>query len=156
MEKTFCTVKTCYSFGRYCRIPGHAGKAAPDEKKAEKKKEKEQLGVFFDLMIKRDPKKCQETGKDLRGLMQINPRIIVAHILPNRATKDGGVPSMATDKRNIVFLHGDVHTDMDNKGESFVKSMKIFPLLKKRVEDMWGEIPEDERKNVPDYLRPKI
>lgn len=156
MEKTVCTVSSCYAFGRYCRIPGHAGKPKPDEQKVEKKKAKEELSTFFDLMLKRAPKKCQESGKDLRGLMNINPRVIVAHILPKRPVKQGGVPSMANDKRNIIFLHGDVHTDMDNKGKEYVMKMKIFPLIKSRVEDMWGEIPEDERKNVPDYLRPKI
>ncbi len=154
MEKTVCTVKSCYAFGRYCRIPGHAGKPKADENKVEKVKAKEERNLFYELMLKRAPKKCQETGQSLTGLMSINPRVIIAHILPKRATKDGGVPSMATDKRNIVFLHGDVHTDMDNKGKSYVTKMKIFPLMKKRVEDMWGEIPEDERKNVPEYLRP--
>lgn len=168
MEKQICNVSSCYSFGKYCRIPGHCSGSAPKEKKEsakkspikknpptkkEKDKSKER-NAFFQVMIARRPKNCQESGKPLIKSMAINPRSIVAHILPKRDVDKGGVPSMQYDERNILYLDQDVHTDMDRQGEAYITKMKLYPVMKKRVEEMWPEIPENERKNVPQYLRP--
>lgn len=61
---------------------------------------------------------------------------------------------MATNPLNIVYLIGDVHTDMDNKGCDYIKKMKIFPLMRRRVTLMWNHIPDEEKKNVPECLAP--
>lgn len=105
-------------------------------------------------MIKAAPAKCQETGKPLAGTMAINPAAVVCHILPKRSTKQGGVPSMATNPLNIIYLEGDTHTNMDNKGCDFIKKMKLFPVMRRRVALMWPHIPDDEKKNVPECLAP--
>lgn len=171
MEKNICNHKGCINEGRYCRIP-HSFKPAKEESPAPTKPVKKTIPVkkkkttnteklkmkqrtaFFEAMIKIAPKKCMETGKPLAGSMVINPRSIVAHILPKRDADKGGVPSMQYDKRNIIFLDQDVHTDMDRQGKDYVVKMKLYPLMKERVAEMWPEINAAERKNVPEYLKP--
>lgn len=164
MDKSICTVKECRNYERYCRIPGHAKNvAAPTVTKPKrhiprKPMTKEEIdqskkrSEFYNLMIMQRPEYCQESGKPLEQSMFINPRSIVAHILPKR--EQGGVPSMQYDQRNIIYLDQDVHTNMDNKGKDFVMKMKIYGLMKRRVKSMWKDIPEHEKKNVPEYLRP--
>lgn len=118
----------------------------------EEKKEKQSRGNFFERMIKAAPSKCMETGRPLAPTMAINPAAVVCHILAK--SKKSGVPSMAENELNIVYLDGSVHTDMDNKGCDFIIKMKIFPLMRRRVVLMWPHIPEHERRRVPECLRP--
>lgn len=120
----------------------------------EEKKEKQERGNFFQRMISEAPARCMETGCPLRPTMAINPAAIVCHILPKRKVNDGGVPSMATNPLNVVYLSGDVHTNMDNKGCEYIVKMKIYPLLRRRVVMMWNHIPDNEKKNVPECLTP--
>lgn len=118
----------------------------------EEKKEKKEKGDFFDAMIKKAPKNCMESGKPLGPTMAMIASAVVAHILPK--SKTNGVPSQATNPVNIVYLTGDVHTDFDRKGKDFIVKMKIFPLLRERVQEMWDSIPESERRRVPEYYNP--
>lgn len=113
-----------------------------------KRAEAKSKAGFFQAMLALAPSKCMETGCPLKS--KVNLMEIVVHILPKSKVK-----SMAEDPRNIVYLDGDVHTNFDNKGQEFIKKMKILPLLKKRVEMMWPEIPENERRWVPECLRPE-
>jgi hypothetical protein len=119
---------------------------------ADEKKEKAEKSNFFKTKIKNAPAKCENCRKPLAGTMAINAAAVVAHVLPKR--KKNGVPSMATNPLNVVYLCGDCHTNMDNKGAAFVASMKIYPLLLKRVALMFPHIPDEEKKNVPEHLLP--
>lgn len=126
------------------------------EKQAKKAKEMT-LGQFFQLMMDCAPEKCMETGERL--IYKITTVEVVCHILPKRSITNGGVPSQAKNPLNIVYLNIGPHTKMDNdlgtksKGD-YVRSMKIYPLLKERVKQMWPTIKKEERKNIPEFLRP--
>lgn len=109
-------------------------------------------GDWFRRMIMKAPRLCTNCNKPLLGTLVINGAAVVAHILPKR--ENGGCPSVAQDEDNIVYLCGDCHTNMDNLGEEWIKKMKIFPLLKQRVCLLWDRIADNEKKNVPEYLRP--
>lgn len=132
------------------------------KKKAEEKEAAKADGMtlkqFFDTMCECAPEKCMETGERL--IFKITPVEVICHILPKRSITNGGVPSQAKNPLNIVYLNIDPHTKMDKdmgtkSAGKYVKSMKIFPLLKERVAQMWKSIPKEERKNVPEFLKPE-
>lgn len=118
-----------------------------------KRGEAKKKGDFFKTMIAAAPSNCKNCNKYLVHTAKINPSAIVAHILPK--SEKQGVPSMSEDPRNIVYLCGDCHTNMDTKGCDFMAGMKIYELMKRRVISMWDEIPSHERRRVPECLRPK-
>jgi 5-methylcytosine-specific restriction endonuclease McrA len=110
-------------------------------------------GQFFADAIKAAPDRCQNCNNTLNGTKAINPAAIVAHIIPK--SKTNGCPSVAAHPLNKVYLCGDCHTNMDNQGCDFITEMKIYDLMKRRVVLMWGEIPANERRRVPECLKPK-
>lgn len=114
--------------------------------------EKVEKAKFFAEALKEAPAKCMECDKSLAGSQLINPRTVVAHILPKSDKQ--GVPSMKTNPLNKVYLCGDCHTDMDTHGCDFISQMKIFPLMLERVKIMWPDIPHNERRRVPQCLKP--
>lgn len=114
--------------------------------------EKVEKAKFFADALKEAPARCMECGKSLAGSQLINPTSIVAHILPK--SQKQGVPSMATNPLNKVYLDIDCHTDMDKKGCDHIRKMKLYPLMKERVRLMWPDIPANERRRVPECLRP--
>jgi hypothetical protein len=120
--------------------------------RAEEKKEKKEKSDFFANSIKQAPDHCQNCKKPLAPTKAISKAAVVAHILPK--SKKQGVPSMATHEMNKVFLCGNCHTNMDNQGCDFILTMSILPLLRTRVAVMWPEIPANERRRVPECLRP--
>jgi len=115
------------------------------------------LNEFMEAMAACAPQTCMESGDPL--VIKVNTFEVICHILPKRET--GGVPSQAQNPMNIVYINVDIHNKMDkdlgakSKG-NYVRTMKIFPLLKERVKMMWNSIPEEERKSVPEFLRPDI
>lgn len=117
-----------------------------------KRLEKLEKAKFFQDSIKQAPRKCQECGNSLAATIAINAAAIVAHILPKR--KNGGCPSVANHPLNKVYLCGDCHTNMDNKGARFVTKMKLFAFMKDCVAKMWAVIAPEEQKNVPEYFKP--
>lgn len=123
--------------------------AKPPEVKRQEKKAK---GVFFASQLAKAPKNCENCGKSLAGTKAINPAAIICHIIPKNETS--GCPSVATHPLNRWFGCGDCHTNYDNQGVTFVKSMPIFEELKKRVATFYEEIDPKERRRVPVYFRP--
>lgn len=97
----------------------------------ERKQVKAGLNVFFASQVPQIPATCEECTGDIRYWREKNPRMLVAHILPKRKT--GGFPSVSMHPQNRVFLCPDCHTQMDNKGEDFVKKMKIYPIMIERL-----------------------
>ena len=119
--------KRCEFHYKTHRNKVNAGKKHNVEKKAFKK----DLNVYFASQILQIPATCENCGCDIRWQREKHPRMLVAHILPKR--KSGGFPSVATHPLNRVFLCPDCHTQMDNKGEDFVKKMKIYPIMIERL-----------------------
>lgn len=118
-----------------------------------KRSEDIEKGKFFADALNVAPSKCQECSAPLAATRAINPAAIVAHILPK--SKSSGVPSVATHPLNKIFLCGDCHTDMDNKGCDHIRKMKTFEYMRRRVVLMWPNIPQNERRRVPECFRPK-
>lgn len=134
-------------------IARKSAKKKAEEKEAKKSKEMT-MGQFFDLMCEVAPEKCMESGEPLR--YKLMPKEVCCHILPKKA---GAVPSMAKNPLNIVYLNVDIHHKMDadlgvKSLGKYVTKMKIFPLMKERVKQMWKSIPVKERKNIPEFLKP--
>lgn len=125
------------------------GAATPKEER----EKKDATGVFYANQLKQAPDHCEECGKSLAGTKAINPRAIVAHIIPKR--EKGGCPSVALHPNNRAFLCGSDHTDFDNKGAAYVQNMNIFEVMKARVATFYDQIAPNERKNVPEYFRPE-
>lgn len=136
-----------------------------DKKKAEERAEiapngKTKTSNFFREMIEAAPVLCMETDQPLANTAyNESPAAVVCHILPKRKASQGGVPSMAKNPLNIVYLDGEVHdlmdADMGTKSQgNYIRAMRIYPLLRERVALMWPLIPENERVNVPWFLRP--
>lgn len=122
-------------------------KKDPDAKAL--KTEKELLNEYFDYALKIAPFKCEECNANLFASVGINPRTIVAHILPKN--KKHGFPSVACNQINKAYLCSTCHTKMDVLGEDFIVKMKIYPLLKERVAQLLGYLTDEELNRVPEY-----
>lgn len=135
-------------------IPQKSAKKIAEEKELKRSPELK-LNEFMEAMAACAPQTCMESGEPL--VIKVNAFEVICHILAKRET--GGVPSQAQNPINIVYVNVDIHNKMDkdlgpkSKG-NYVRTMKIFPLLKERVKMMWNAIPEDERKSIPEFLRP--
>ncbi len=119
---------------------------------AVKRQEKKAKIAFFANGVLQAPGNCENCGNPLGGTKSINPAAIVAHILPK--SEKSGCPSVALHPLNKWYACGDCHTDYDNKGAAYVKSMPIFPVLVARVALFYDEIEDKERRRVPVYFRP--
>lgn len=111
----------------------------------EKKETKKNLNFFFGSQILQIPDFCEECNGSLKYWKSKNPRMLVAHILPKRPV--GGFPSVSTHPLNRLFLCPDCHSDMDNKGQDHVKSMKTYKLMIQRLKQFSHLITE--KKELP-------
>ncbi len=124
-------------------------KEALKQPKESQSKESNELKLFFDNAIAEMPDKCQECGKKLFIPSVITKRAAVAHILPKRNFK-----SIEAHPENKFYLCPlTCHADMDNRGSDFVKRMKLFPEMKRIVQQvLMPLIDESEYKYIPDYF----
>lgn len=120
--------------------------AAKPKAKAKQERGKE-LNVYFANQVLTMPERCEESGQLLPRSPAWMRRACIAHILPKRP--DYGFPSVATHPQNRVFLHPDIHTNMDNLGESYIVKMKCFPLMKERVAQLIPLLTSEERNRLP-------
>lgn len=127
-------------------------KVSAKKKIAEKlsKPAKEALDEFFDNALAVAPFHCEECGDLLSESMGINPRTVVAHLLPKR--KQHGFPSVAAHPDNKAYLCYRDHHDYDNKGADYVTSMKIYPQILERVAVLLPHLTPEEFKRVPGHL----
>lgn len=116
----------------------------------QKKAEKGTFAVFFASQALVFPDKCEESGQPLPKSPAWMKKACIAHILKKRS--DFGFPSVATHPSNKIFLHPDIHANMDNLGESYILKMKSLPVMKERVKILLPFLTEEERNRVPDYL----
>ena len=124
--------------------------AAKPKAKAKKQK-KSELNIFFASQILKIPATCENCANDIRYWRQINPRMLVAHILPKR--ENGGFPNVATHPLNRVFLCPDCHTNFDNKGESFAMQMKALPIIIERFNGFKNLLSLSDLQRIPNYLK---
>lgn len=115
-----------------------------------KKLHKEGLNVFFASQILTMPSTCEESGKPLPKSPLWMRRACVAHILPKRP--DYGFPSVAMHPMNKIFLHPDIHQDMDNFGESYVLKMRSLPIMRERVKQLIPFLSPGELNRLPQYF----
>ena len=119
-------------------------------KKAAKEARQAELKVFFAKETLVMPDKCEESGQQLPKNTAWLRRACIAHILPKRP--DFGFPSVATHPMNKIFLHPDIHANMDNLGREYVLKMKSLPIMKERVKVLLPFLTHEELNRVPDYL----
>lgn len=112
---------------------------------------KAELNIFFASQILDIPAKCENCPNDIRYWRQINPRMLVAHILPKREV--GGFPQVATHPLNRVFLCPDCHTNFDNKGEAFALTMPALPLIIERFNGFKNLLSISDLQRIPNYLK---
>lgn len=115
-----------------------------------KKEVKKELNVFFANQLKDNPEFCEECGVSLRASKAINPRAVIAHILPKRKSC---FPSVATHSDNRLFLCVNCHSDYDNKGWEHVAQMKVFSLAKERLSLFVDNLTDYERERLPDIFK---
>lgn len=116
----------------------------------EKKEVKKELSVFFANQLLQNPNNCENCGVNLRESKIINPRTIVAHILPKN---EKGFPSVRSHPQNRLFLCKDCHGNYDNKGWDYVATMKVFKLAKKRLSLFVDCLTEFEREKLPKIFK---
>lgn len=102
-------------------------------------------------MLNKAPFKCQECPANLVGSTIINPRTIIAHILPKAHFE-----SIECNEDNILFLCSDCHHNMDNKGKDFILKMKLLPTIKERLMILSKLITDSENRKVPEYYKQLI
>lgn len=115
-----------------------------------KKEVKKELSVFFANQLLKHPSNCENCGVNLRESKIINPRTIVAHILPKN---EKGFPSVRSHPQNRLFLCKDCHSDYDNKGWEHVAQMKVFSLAKERLSLFYNELTEYEKSKLPEIFK---
>lgn len=123
---------------------------ASKPKNKAKEVQKQVFGTFFASQMLTMPKYCEESGKLLPTSPAWLKKACVAHILPKRA--DHGFPSVAIHPLNRIFLHPDIHTNMDNSGFEYMKNMKALPIIKERIKAFYHLLTEKEKNKVPDFL----
>ena len=116
----------------------------------EKKEVKKELNIFFANQLKDNPEFCEECGVSLRASKAINPRSVIAHILPKRKSC---FPSVATHSDNRLFLCVNCHSDYDNKGWGYIAQMKVFSLAKERLSLFVDKLTEYEREKLPEIFK---
>lgn len=125
--------------------------ASQKAKQKEKQDRKRALTPWFETQLLQAPKKCENCGADLRQSMAINPRTIICHIVPKN--NDYGCPSVATHLLNRWYGCQKCHGIYDTGGEKAAE-MPVIPICKSRLGKFIDQIPEKERRHIPNFLIP--
>ena len=108
------------------------------------------MGTYFASQSLAMPKYCEESGVRLPTFPAWLKKSCMAHILKKR--QDYGFPSVALHPQNMIFLHPDIHTNMDNLGDIYILKMKSLPLMRERVAILLPLLTPIEFNRVPDYF----
>jgi predicted Zn-ribbon and HTH transcriptional regulator len=111
------------------------------------KADKERLKKFYNEMLNIMPYDCMNCGNELFSSTVINPRTVVAHILPKAKFK-----SIDANIDNVLFLCCECHNKYDLQSSRFMKEQPISNLIKQRVRLLIPLLSEAESKKVPNYL----
>ena len=119
-----------------------------------KNKAKNQVKKVVGAYLAKDaipfPKYCEETGVPLPQSPLWMRMSCKAHILAKNA--NNGFPSVAIHPKNMIFLHPDIHANMDRLGEKYILNMKSLPVMKARVQELIPFMPPKEVKRIPHYF----
>lgn len=137
--------------GHFKNIQGAGDRErAPQILKEKAKKEKiKSLSVFFKEQIKIAPKRCENCNGKIIIVDPLPKSTMIAHIVPKRSVK-----SISTNPLNVWFACGDCHTNYDQGGSKKVLEMPILKTAKQRLAKIYHLIPIEERRFVPEYLKP--
>lgn len=108
------------------------------------------MGTYFASQSLVMPKYCEESGVLLPTFPAWLKKSCMAHILKKR--EDYGFPSVALHPQNMIFLHPDIHTNMDNLGREYILKMKSLALMRERVAVLLPLLTPIELNRVPDYF----
>lgn len=119
------------------------------KKQAAKEREAHKQGLtpWFNMQLTMAPKCCENPTcrEPLRDSMAINPRAIVAHILPKNRFSE-----ISTHPLNRVFLCNKCHHRYDN---GFADTMpELLELCRSRLSHFVDQVAPDNCKYIPDYL----
>ena len=106
--------------------------------------------VYFANQALKMPLRCEESGLLLPTQPAWLKLACCAHILPKR--KRFGFPSVSEHPQNMIYLHPDIHGNMDNFGEEYILQMKSLLLMKERVAILYPLLTDEEKKRVPHYF----
>lgn len=117
-------------------------------KEVTKQKSKDELTIFFDEQSKILPATCENCGDKLPRHIPFLVRSAICHIVPKRFFK-----SVQTNPLNVWFGCMKCHHDYDDRGWSFARQMKVWPLVVKRFLQFKDQIDVTEYKHLPDELK---
>lgn len=120
------TAKRCRNHYWAYRAKVNAGKSSNKAKMQVKKVN----GAYLAKDAIPFPLYCEESGVPLPQSPLWMKRCCKAHILAKNANH--GFPSVAIHPKNMIFVHPDVHANMDRLGEIFILKMKMLPVIRDR------------------------
>lgn len=112
-----------------------------------KQEQKDDLTPWFKMQLTMAPALCENTEcrAPLRESMVINPRSIVAHILPKAGFKE-----VATHPLNRMFLCETCHSRYD--GHRIEKIPVVVSLARHRLSSFINEVLPGNTHKIPNYL----
>lgn len=120
------------------------------KKSIEKNKDvKQALTLWFNEKLEFAPRCCENCDTPLYESAMINPRAIVAHLLPKRANK---FPEVATHPDNCAYLCQRCHTKYDSDDIEFIINMPLFPEIKKRILSVAESLDEFQIQRVINFF----
>lgn len=145
-----CNFPTCPSHAQpngYCVAHGFyaedkKGKVTKDNER------KKSLTAFYEEQLNIMPDKCQECGELLFKSMSINPRTVIAHILPK-----AHYPSVEVNPDNVLYLCQLHHGRYDNQTQRFMNESKLAPLIRQKVKLLTPLLTDKEKARLPEYLK---
>lgn len=142
-DKTLIAGRCSTHYWRYRADVGKSKKT--NVAKVEKQKEHK---VFFASQVPNIPVACEECNAKFHFSQSWMVKAAIAHILPKAIFE-----SIAIHPQNRWFGCLTCHADYDNRGEAFVVKMKIYPRLKRTVQDVLIPLlTKDELRRVPQYF----
>jgi hypothetical protein len=108
---------------------------------------KQDLTPWFNMQLTMCPERCENVTcqEPLRESMVINPRAVVAHILPKRTFTE-----VATHPLNRAFLCNKCHHKYDN---GFADTMpELLNLCRSRLAHFIDQVAPDNFKSLPKYF----
>lgn len=142
--------KTTYLTAGRCRACYWANRAKINSKKPAakaKRAAKDELTPWFNMQLTMAPAHCENVAcrEPLTESMAINPRTIVAHILPKSR-----FPEVATHPLNRVFLCQSCHYKYDNgKAETMPEVLRLCGY---RLGMFINKVAVDNFKSIPGYF----
>jgi 5-methylcytosine-specific restriction endonuclease McrA len=119
-------------------------------KKVVKKAAKDDLTGWFAHQLTMCTPDCENCKTKFTSVHIINPRTIIAHILPKRS--DFGFPEVATHPFNRMFLCPDCHSKYDNGNAADREKMPVYATALARYAIFKDLLPINRLSKAEKYL----